>query len=391
MQNNRKRKRSGWKIEHIIGMAFVVCIVFFLVLNIIVPNKEMSEEENRMLAGRPKLTIESLVSGDFMDKFETYQADQFVGRNAWRKLKTTLDRIGGGKEENGVLIGKKGQLMEEIATPDQEQLNANLKSMKSFAQSYPDINTSVMLVPDAANVLKNRLPALATVADQNRMFSQAKRELGESINWIDVTSSLKKHTDEKIFYKTDHHWTSLGAFYAFGDAVESLNIKSDAVSNFVAYPISTTFNGTLSAKAGCRLGEKEQIDIYVPKDSDADILVSYIDEQKKTASLYDSSKLKTRDRYGVFLGGNTSVIDIKTTSEESRRILIVKDSFANSFIPFLTPYFREIVVVDPRYYSGTIQDIMDSYRITDALFLYSGNTFFQDNNISGMLGAGKSE
>ena len=120
MQNNRKRKRSGWKIEHIIGMAFVVCIVFFLVLNIIVPNKEMSEEENRMLAGRPKLTIESLVSGDFMDKFETYQADQFVGRNAWRKLKTSLDRIGGGKEENGVLIGKKGQLMEEIATPDQE-------------------------------------------------------------------------------------------------------------------------------------------------------------------------------------------------------------------------------------------------------------------------------
>ena len=81
MQNNRKRKRSGWKIEHIIGRAFVVCIVFFLVLNIIVPNKEMSEEENRMLEGRPKLTIESLVSGDFMDKFETYQADQFVGRN----------------------------------------------------------------------------------------------------------------------------------------------------------------------------------------------------------------------------------------------------------------------------------------------------------------------
>ena len=223
------------------------------------------------------------------------------------------------------------------------------------------------------------------------MFSQAKRELGESINWIDVTSSLKKHTDEKIYYKTDHHWTSLGAFYAFGDAVESLNIKSDAVSNFVAYPISTTFNGTLSAKAGCRLGEKEQIDIYVPKDSDEDILVSYIDEQKKTASLYDSSKLKTRDQHGVFLGGNTSIIDIKTTSEESRRILIIKDSFANSFIPFLTPYFREIVVVDPRYYSGTIQDIMDSYRITDALFLYSGNTFFQDNNISGMLGAGKSE
>lgn len=391
MQNNRRRTKSGWKIEHTIGIAFIVCIVFFLVLNIIVPNKEMSEEENRMLATRPKLTWESLTSGDFMDKFETYQADQFVGRNVWRKLKTAVDRLGGNKEENGVLIGKKGQLMEDIAVPDQKQLSANLDAIKSFAQTYSDVNTMMMLVPDAANVYKNRLPALATVADQNRMFSQVKRELGSSVTWIDVTSSLKKHTDEKIYYKTDHHWTSLGAFYVFGDAAEQMDISSDATNNFVSYPVSTTFNGTLSAKAGCRLGEKEQIDIYVPKDADSDLVVSYVDEQKKTASLYDSSKLKTRDQYGVFLGGNTSVIDIKTVSEESRRLLIIKDSFANSFIPFLTPYFREIVVVDPRYYSGTIQDIMDSYRITDALFLYSGNTFFQDNNISGMLGADASE
>lgn len=391
MQNKRQRKKSSWKIERTIGVAFVVCIAVFLVLNIIVPNKEMSEEENRMLATRPKLTWESLTSGDYMEKFETYQSDQFVGRNTWRKIKTTLDRIGGAKEENGVLIGKKGQLMEDIATPDQDQLNANLQGIKSFTSTYSDVNTSMMLVPDAANVLKSRLPSMATVADQNRMMSQVKRELGDSVTWIDVTKALKKHTDEKIYYKTDHHWTSLGAFYVFGEAAEQLNISADAVNNFVSYPVSTTFNGTLSAKAGCRLDEKEQIDIYVPKDADSNLVVSYIDEQKKTASLYDSSKLKTRDQYGVFLGGNTSVIDIKTVSEESRRLLIIKDSFANSFIPFLTPYFREIVVVDPRYYSGTIQDIMDSYRITDALFLYSGNTFFQDNNISGMLGADTSE
>ncbi len=391
MQNNRRKRKNDWKIERTVGIAFVVCVVFFMVLNIIIPNKEMSEEENRMLATRPKLTWESLTSGVFMDKFETYQSDQFVGRNAWRKLKTTLDRIGGSKEEKGVLIGKKGQLMEDIETPNQEQLNANIQGIKSFASTYSDVNTSMMLVPDAANVLKNRLPALATVADQNRMMSQVKRELGESITWIDVATALKKHTDEKIYYKTDHHWTSLGAFYAFSEAAEQLNISSDAASNFVSYPVSTTFNGTLSAKAGCRLNEKEQIDIYVPKNADSDLIVSYVDQQKKTASLYDSSKLKTRDQYAVFLGGNTSVIDIKTVSEESRRLLIVKDSFANSFIPFLTPYFREIVVVDPRYYSGTIQDIMDTYRITDALFLYSGNTFFQDNNISGMLGVEASE
>ena len=280
MQNNRKRKRSGWKIEHIIGMAFVVCIVFFLVLNIIVPNKEMSEEENRMLAGRPKLTIESLVSGDFMDKFETYQADQFVGRNAWRKLKTSLDRIGGGKEENGVLIGKKGQLMEEIATPDQEQLNANLKSMKSFAQSYPDINTSVMLVPDAACILSNRLPAFTTVEDQRQMFGMVERNLGDTVNWVDTVSIMNKHKSEKLYYKTDHHWTTQGAFYMFKDTASLFGIKGDVSDDYVSYTVTDDFNGVLASKSGCGLDEKEKIDIYAPTNGDDDVIVNYVNETK---------------------------------------------------------------------------------------------------------------
>ena len=115
------------------------------------------------------------------------------------------------------------------------------------------------------------------------------------------------------------------------------------------------------------------------------MIVNYVNESKRTTSLYDSSKLETKDQYGVFLGGNTSLIDIRTVSTSQKRLLVVKDSFANSFIPFLAPYYREIVVVDPRYYSGTIEDIMSSYRITDALFLYSGNSFFTDNSISGVF------
>ena len=114
-------------------------------------------------------------------------------------------------------------------------------------------------------------------------------------------------------------------------------------------------------------------------------MLSYVDERRKTTSLYDSSKLETRDQYSVFLGGNASVIDIKTVSSSQKRLLVLKDSFANCFIPFLAPYYREIVVVDPRYCSGTMEDIMDTYRITDVLVLYSGNTFFTDNHLSGVL------
>ena len=141
----------------------------------------------------------------------------------------------------------------------------------------------------------------------------------------------------------------------------------------------------LASKSGVNLGEKEQIDIYVPTEEDTDLIVDYVDEGKRSTSLYDSSKLKEKDQYTVFLGGNSSLLDIRTVSKITKRLLLVKYSFANSFIPFLTPYYREIVVVDPRYYSGTINDLMDSYRISEVLFLYSGNTFFKDNNISGVF------
>ncbi len=128
----------------------------------------------------------------------------------------------------------------------------------------------------------------------------------------------------------------------------------------------------------------EQIDIYVPQD-DIQVVVNQVEEKKKITSLYSSDNLKSKDKYMVFLGGNYGLLDIKTTANSTRRLIVFKDSYANCFIPFLTPYFREIVVVDPRYYSGAATDLMSTYGITDMLFLYNANTFFADNNISGVL------
>lgn len=382
MDGRRKRRN---RTESLIGIIFLLLLFFIMILNFVVPDRDQSEEENRMLETRPSLTLSSAVSGDFMEQWESYMSDQFVGRNFWRSIKVGLARLGGSREENDVLIGKDGQLMEEISVPDQDQLNDNLAAIKSFAQTYSDIPTTMMLVPDAACILDESLPAFATVEDQSQMFSMVEQELGDSVSWIDTISILNKHISEKLYYKTDHHWTTQGAFYVFREAASALGIDEDVSDKFVSYTVTDSFNGVLASKSGVGLNENEQIDIYVPAEGDDDVVVNYVDEARKTTSLYDSSKLETRDKYGVFLGGNTSVVDIKTVSTSQRRLLLVKDSFADCFVPFLTPYFREIVVVDPRYYSGTMTDIMDTYRITDTLILYSGNTFFTDNSISGVF------
>ncbi|MCI9439645.1 MAG: hypothetical protein HFH15_00095 [Ruminococcus sp.] len=382
----RGNKRRQRRIEGTVGKAFILCMILFFLLNLIVSDKEMSEEENRMLATMPKLTWSSLTSGDFMTKYEAYLADQFAGRNFWRSMKVGLSSLGGSREEEDILIGKDDYLLEKIVSPDQETLKENIEAIHLFANQNQDIPMYMLLVPNAANVMSSRLPSFAAVQDQNRMFAQVKRELGDTVEWLDAVEALNPHANEKIFYKTDHHWTSLGAFYTFSAVAEQMKIKADSASYFVSYPVSTTFNGMLAAKSGCRLNVKEEIYIYVPRDTDNDVVVNYVDEQRKTTSLFDASKLETRDQYAVFLGENTSVVDIKTVSDSQRRLLLIKDSYANSFVSFLVPHFREIVLVDPRYYGGTIDEIMDTYRISDVLFLYSGNTFFRDNNLSGVLG-----
>ena len=381
MKKDRQRKVQ----EKLVGIIFILTLFLFLIINVIVPDREKSVQENRMLATKPKFRLSSLISGDYDEKFEAYMDDQFVGRDMWRKLKVTVDRIGGSRLENGVYIGSNGQLLEQIEVADENHLAANIKAIKSFSESQSKIPVRMMLVPDAANVLNHSLPSLAKPEDQTQMFSMVRKDLGDSVEWIDVSTELNKHKTEKIYYKTDHHWTTLGAFYAFQAAAPSLGIEGDLSGKYVSYAVSDSFNGMLASKSGVNLGEKEQIDIYVPTEEDTDLIVDYVDEGKRSTSLYDSSKLKEKDQYTVFLGGNSSLLDIRTVSTSTKRLLLVKDSFANSFIPFLTPYYREIVVVDPRYYSGTINDLMDSYRISEVLFLYSGNTFFKDNNISGVF------
>lgn len=380
----KDRKRKG-QIENLIGKLFILLLFVFMLVNIAVPDREISEEENRVLETRPSLSMGTVMNGDFMEQWENYQSDQFAGRDFWRSFKVALDRLGGARMENGVYIGKGGQLMEEIEVPDDGQLEANLSAIRQFTEDWPDIRTTVMLIPDAACILSDSLPAFAAVEDQRQLFGVAEQRLGDSVNWVDTVSILNNHTSDKLYYKTDHHWTTQAAFYVFRESASSLGIEGEVGDGFVSYTVSDDFNGVLAAKSGIGLSEKETIDIYAPTQGDDDVVLSYVDEGRKTTSLYDSSKLETRDQYSVFLGGNASVIDIKTVSSSQKRLLVLKDSFANCFIPFLAPYYREIVVVDPRYCSGTMEDIMDTYRITDALVLYSGNTFFTDNHLSGVL------
>ena len=194
---------------------------------------------------------------------------------------------------------------------------------------------------------------------------------------------MTAHKEEQIYYKTDHHWTSLGAKYAFDTLAASLGIANPA-KEYTVYPVSHTFSGTLASKSGYNKSE-DTIEIYVPKTTNISYMVEYVDEAVKSSSMYVSDALEQKDQYEVFFGGNHTRVDISTPITENKNLLILKDSYANCFIQFLTPYFRTITMIDARYYYDDIDKLIKDNGITDILILYNVNTFMTDNSLADVL------
>lgn len=380
-----KKKKKSLLFFRDMAIVFVLLIFILTILNLLKKDQSFSESENRMLAEKPKFSVERLVQGKYTDGFETYVNDQFIFRDFFVKIKTTTDYLLGKREENNVFLGKKGYLIENFTEPDEENMEANEEAILSFSNEQSQIKQYMLLTPTAISILDDYLPVFARGNDQRMAITSFRTTLEESpIEMIDVEEALLENKEKGVFYKTDHHWTTFGAYTAFEEAAKIMGLQTETVSyetNIVTYD----FQGTLSAKSGFRTNEKEKMEVYLPKAGGVSYVVNYVEEQEKTTTLYNTDKLKERDKYAMFLDGNHSLVKIQTTSESGERLLIFKDSYANSFIQFLLPYYREIVVVDPRYYYEDIRELIEEEEISQILYLYNANTFFEDNTLRTVL------
>lgn len=362
---------------------FLVFLIVAFAFNLFSKDKKYSESENRMLAQKPVFSMANLTSGKYMKDMEDYVTDQFFIRDKWINLKVLEDLALGKKESNGVYIGKKDYLMEIPTAPNQKALDNNLDAISNFSASHPDINTVMTLIPNAAYIYDHLIPRNAPVRDQEKDIKYVMNAVSTSLNFVDLTKTMSSHKEEDIYYKTDHHWTTLGARYAFDALSTALGIEKPT-QEYKIYPVTHSFQGTLASKSGYDKA-LDTIEIYVPQGVNTDCVVNFTDEGKKTASVYESAALEKKDKYEVFFGGNHTRIDISTPMEGKKNLLLFKDSYANCFIPFLVPYYRNIIVIDPRYFYDDIESLISDNEITDVLFLYNVNTFFGDNSLGDVL------
>ncbi|QOS98684.1 hypothetical protein JNUCC42_19775 [Brevibacterium sp. JNUCC-42] len=364
-------------------MLAILLIVFLcgmLAWNLLTPDKLFSESENRSLEQLASFSSRNLMSGKFASNVEKYISDQFAARDFWIGLKTDAERVIGKKESHGVYLGKDGFLLQKFTPPTDENLKEKVAAIHAFDDATPDLRKYVMLVPTAQSVLADKLPS--NVLDNGELVSKDKvqRSLRENIHIVDVYPALFANREQSIFYKTDHHWTTNGAYYAYQVLGKQMGFEPKIKEDFRIETVTNGFYGSLYSKSGYRHMKPDSIELYLPKDNDR-YSVEYVDEQQRLDSLYVMDNLKKKDKYTVFLNGNHGLIKIATSNQEGRKLLVIKDSYANSFLPFLAQHFQEIYVVDLRYYEGDIKKLIQEQQIQDMLLLYNVRTFFEDPSI----------
>ena len=358
---------------------FMTVWILLVVLNFIIPTKSFSEQENRYMAKFPKFTFENLVSGKYSEELNDYINDYFVFRNAWLKTKSFTELALGKKENNGVYIGKNGFLFEKFEFGEEELKNvkSTLKSMNNLTNKI-DIPIYFALVPNSIYINSDKLPDNVEVDNQEEIIDKIYENTQNTIN-IDTVDILKENKENYIYFKTDHHFTSDGAYLVYLKFCEKANISPVTLENYERKCISEEFLGTFDSKAQIPNQEKDKIYVYMNDNNRT--VKSAIYDNEETNKIYNEEYLSKKDKYSYFLNGNNSKVTIKTNIQNGKKLLLIKDSYSHIMAQFLCQNFEELHFIDPRYYTGNLNDYIEENNITDILFLYNVSTFLEDKGI----------
>ena len=386
------------KVRIIIIIVFIGFFVLISGTSLIIKDREFSPNENRYLAETPELSWDNILSGKFQDGLEDYLRDQVCFRDGWITVKTGIQKACGDTDIGGAYVGKDGYDFEKI-TPedvDEKQVDRNIKAVEDYfmtaSETIDKQKLSFLLVPTSGLVMQEKLPKNARLFDQAKYIDQVQKAM-KDYNFVDVRDTLMDHNEEYIYYKTDHHWTSAGACLAYEVWSEHTGGEAEKKDELAENVVSDKFRGSLYSKILDADSAYDEIWTYGLQKDDAfgskDCTVM-IDEKQQLDSIYDDEKLQEKDKYAYFLGGNYGQVHIQNQKAASKakgkNILIIKDSFANSFVPFVTQDYENIYMVDLRYYNGDMKSYLQEHNITDVLVLYNISNFISDRNLHKLTG-----
>lgn len=360
------------------GVIFMVLLLGLAGKEALSHQRTYSPVEKRELQTRPEISITKVLDGRFQKKYESYLRDQFPGRDHWVSFQTDMELFMGKNEIHNVYIGKNHYLLEHYTEKefDPQQISKNLQALEKFVgKTKQNADVHVMMVPTKSWVLREKLPAFAPHYKEQKFYDALQQKLEKEDVLISVEPVLDAHKEEEIYYRTDHHWTTLGAWYAYEQYTKAVGGDLQRAQGKKKFRcISKDFYGTTYAKINYAR-QADKIEIYEPADK---LRVVYNMGEKKTKTLYDFSFLKTADQYSVFTGGNQAVLEITGGIKNGKTLLLIKDSFANSILPFLAEDYEKLVVVDLRQLNVSGDRLLEMFSPTGILILYNSAQFAQD-------------
>ncbi len=379
-----KRRRKGGLIHYPVLILFSVFFVGMFLLDCVTPDRTVSELENTTLTQRPKVTAQILSSAGlnrFFNDYTQYTKDQIPGRDAWISLQSFVETALLQKTQSGgILLGDKGQMFDRtygLVASEERTLPRNIAAVASLAARCPG-KVYVMVAPAASSIYPERVPAHAPLLQEESYLGQIQTAVEQAGGvYLPLEDALSAHKDEYIYYRTDHHWTTQGAYYAYSELCGALGLEPFDRAAHTAVDVPD-FYGTFYSRARTWNAQPDTLTYY---DLDNPLTIYTVTgpgmpTEGQTTGLYDLDKLDVYDKYAAFLHGNNGLSRVEGDGEG--RILVIKDSYANSFVPFLTANYAQIDVVDLRNYNYGLDGLIAENGYDQILVLYSFDSFKSD-------------
>lgn len=366
------------RTNYILNSVIATFLLLLTIGTMMKPDKKLSENENRYLQQKPTIGFSQIISGDFEKKEEAYLNDQILGREKWIRIMATSLRAAGYRDINGTYVCNDGRLIERLAPKDFNciRFRDNIDEVSIFTDGLTKeaIPVYTILVPSAANVYSEKY-SIGGMYDENNAMKYAKDTLGKSLVNIENAFRIASRKNASLYYMTDHHWNNIGVKTAYREYIKT--VSGGQLCKCNSERLTDDFKGTLYSKVLLNSTVKDCID--TPECVDGHKLSVRIGDREYKSILF-KDRLKKKDKYEVFLGGNYDRVDI-TVKENTGKpsILIIKDSYANSFVPYMLNDFGKIVMIDPRYYKGSIKELAKSERFDSVLILFSIINFSKEN------------
>ena len=375
------RSKIGKYIPAVVFLIFIYGMALWFLFS---PKTDYSSSEKRYLQKFPDTNVEKVLSGEFGSEFETFFADQFPQRNTWVGLNAYTALAEGNNGASGVYNCKNGYLINKPVSTD-NNLDKNVGAVVDFAKTI-DAPTTVMLVPSTGYIADDVLPTFHDKYNDDEDISKISSTLSkEKIGFVDLRERFKSEykNGSQLYYKTDHHWTTKGAYTGYQELCKALGITpiDDSTLKKDSYP---DFYGTTYSSSGFWLTPPDNIEIWSnPKNSDKNISVKITEgaNVKTSGSMYFTDHLKEDDKYPVFIDGNHALTEITNTNAKNGTILLIKDSFSHSLAPFLAENYSKVVLVDLRYYKESVSQLVSVYNPEQVVVLYGIDNLATDTDI----------